>query len=75
VIVFLAAAPSELPHVLGLSQGVFRIHRDGANAVVAPAPLLRGGAGTPIVRGARDRQPVALAAFERTVRTLAARGR
>jgi hypothetical protein len=65
VILFLGTSGPSIPHVLGLSQGVYRIDR---GMVMAPVTL-------PGVRAARptrsaSRQPMALRDFETRVRSL-----
>jgi hypothetical protein len=72
VIVFLGASPPALPYVLGLSQGVFRVAQSGDVPVVTP-PAVMPGSGAPqrVARGDLSRRPIALAEFERRVRTLA----
>ena len=72
VIVFLGTAGPQMPHVLGLNQGVYRIDRSTAgDPLVSPPPIMPGVTG-PIVRGAASRVPAPLADFERDVRALAA---
>jgi hypothetical protein len=74
VVVFLGASGPSVPHVLGLSQGVFRMSRsaDSAGWVVS-SPVLppATAAGVRVIRGDPSRHAVALADFEQTVRTLA----
>lgn len=75
VIVFLGTAGPRLPHLLGLSQGVYRVDVDRAGAaLVTPPPIMPGTRG-PIVRGAAARRPAPLADFERSVRVLAGAAR
>ncbi|MGC4080759.1 MAG: hypothetical protein QM736_01210 [Vicinamibacterales bacterium] len=71
VIVFLKANGPQVPYILGLSQGVYRVdvRTDGA-PVVTPSPLMPGVEG-PVVRGAAARQAAPLAEFERDVRLMA----
>ena len=73
VIVFLAAQGPAVPHVLGLSQGVFRLvpGHDGTGWLVTPPPLLPAAAATRVVRGDIGRQAMPLADFERHVLSLA----
>lgn len=72
VLVFLGATGPEVPHLLGLSQGVYRVGESATGgAVVSPTPVMPGVNG-PIVRGAAARTPTALADFERAVRELGA---
>ncbi len=76
VIVFLAARGPSVLHVLGLSQGVFRVTDDRGGSMVTPPPVDPAtGAGAPpdglrISRGDPTRIPVPLADFERRVRAL-----
>lgn len=72
VVVFLGARGPSVPYVLGLSQGVVRVWRDGAGWRVLPPPMAPvAGRAAPIVRGDLARQPVPLADFEQRVRALA----
>jgi hypothetical protein len=72
VVVFLEAQAPGLPHVLGLSQGVFRIVASAGRDVVTPAPLVaEAGPGRRVVRGANELRPPSLLAFEQQVRALA----
>jgi hypothetical protein len=64
VILFLKGAPPGLPSVFGLNQGVYRVNRTGATAVVRP---VAGGAA---VRGDPSRRPLDVIAFARAVRAL-----
>jgi hypothetical protein len=71
VIVFLNAQGPSVPHVIGLTQGVYRVERASDGMwMVAPPGSLPGIAG-PITRGSQSREPVLLEAFERDVRALA----
>lgn len=77
VVVFLGAHGPSVPHVLGLSQGVFRMARaaDDSGWLVT-SPLLAPGAATVrVVRGDPSRRAIALGDFEQTVRALAAGGK
>jgi len=76
VVVFLGARGPSVPHLLGMSQGVFRIARAADNSgwlvtspVIMPAA---GGVSSRVVRGDPARRAVALGDFEQTVRVLAA---
>jgi hypothetical protein len=70
VIVFLSAAAPDLPSVLGLSQGVYRIRSGSPSPVVSPPALIASpGPARRVVRGEGRFMP--LAAFERQVRVLA----
>lgn len=72
VLVFLGATGPEVPHLLGLSQGVYRVGVSAAGtAVVSPMPVMPGVDG-PVVRGTAARPPTPLADFERAVRELGA---
>ena len=74
VVVFLGAYGPSVPHVLGLSQGVFRIVRAGADAaefVTSPAMMAAAAGSVRIVRGDPSRRPLALDDFEERVRVLA----
>jgi hypothetical protein len=74
VVVFLGARGPSVPHVIGFSQGVFRVVRAADNRgwlVTPPAFLPSAAATVPIVRGDPSRVPLALDDFERRVRALA----
>lgn len=72
VLVFLGATGPEVPHLLGLSQGVYRVGMSAAGQpVVAPMPGMPGVEG-PVVRGASARTATPLVDFERAVRELGA---
>jgi len=73
VIVFLAGGAPNLPHVIGLSQGLFRVVPDAERWVVTP-PVTAAGT-TRIVRGDLSRRPMVLADFEQQVRALAGSAR
>jgi hypothetical protein len=71
VVLFLAGAPPELPHILALSQGVFRVVRDpntGERTVVPE--LLRASAdgAVQVIRGDLTRKPTPLGRFILDVR-------
>ena len=73
VIVFLAWQGPRYPHLVGFSQGVFRVVNAASEtgSVVVPAPIVRPSAGgTPIVRGDPARQAPSLVAFEQRLRAL-----
>jgi hypothetical protein len=73
VIVFLAWQGPTYPHLVGFSQGVFRVVRAASEteSVVIPTPILRPSVGgTPIVRGDPTRQAPSLTAFEQRLRAL-----
>ncbi|HEX3702340.1 MAG TPA: hypothetical protein VHU82_03355 [Vicinamibacterales bacterium] len=73
VVVFLGAQGPSVPHVLGLSQGVFRIVPDasGSGWLVTPPVMMPVAAITTVQRGSLARRPIALSAFEARVRALA----
>jgi hypothetical protein len=74
VVVFLGAHGPSVPHVLGLSQGVFRVSRAADNSgwlVTSPVLLPAAGVSSRVVRGDPSRRPLALGDFESTVRALA----
>jgi hypothetical protein len=74
IVVFLGYRAPDVPYVLGLGQGVYRIVPAGFGWNVTP-PAVVTAVGTavaqPIVRGDLARRPLALAAFERQVQILA----
>jgi lipid-A-disaccharide synthase len=73
VVVFLGAVGPSVLHVLGLSQGVFRVvpaARGGDWAVAQPL-MMPVVTPTRLVRGSPSQRPVPLAEFERRVRALA----
>lgn len=67
VILFLSGRAPALPMPFGLSQGVYRVARDGARAIVTPAVPDAAGR---IVRGDPSRRPLSPEAFANEVRTL-----
>ncbi len=73
VIVFLGARGPSLAYLVGFSQGVYRVvpAADHSSWVVTP-PAIPGAAGaaTPIVRGDASLRPLAVDAFERSVRAM-----
>lgn len=74
VVVFLGAHGPSVPHVLGLSQGVFRVSRAADNSgwfVTSPVLLPAEGQPARVVRGDPARRALPLADFEHTVRMLA----
>jgi hypothetical protein len=74
VVVFLGAHGPSVPHVLGLSQGVFRMARaaDNSGWLVTSPVFLPATTGTArVVRGDPSRRAMALTDFEQTVRGLA----
>jgi hypothetical protein len=76
VVVFLGRHGGDLPHLLGLSQGVFRVVPEADGWVVSPPAIVAAGSlPQPITRGDRARRAVPLAVFEAQVRTLAGSAR
>jgi len=75
VVVFLGARGPSVPHVLGLSQGVFRLVRAADNSGwMVTSPIIMpavSGTSARLVRGDPARRAVALGDFEQTVRSLA----
>jgi len=74
VVVFLGAHGPSVPHLLGMSQGVFRVSRAGDNSgwlVTSPVLVPAAGGAVRVVRGDPSRRALALGDFEQTVRTLA----
>ena len=74
VVVFLGAHGPSVPHLLGMSQGVFRMARAADNSGwLVTSPVLMPATAGPVrvVRGDPSRRAVTLADFEQTVRTLA----
>lgn len=77
VVVFLGAQGPSIPHVLGLSQGVFRVAQAGDRDrwMVTPAPFGPSTATVRLARGDANRRPLPLAVFERRVAALVAGAR
>ena len=74
VVVFLGARGPSIPHLVGFSQGVYRVVRaaDRSGWMVTPPATWPSTTGTrAIVRGDAARTPLALADFEQRVRALA----
>jgi hypothetical protein len=73
VVVFLGAHGPSVPHLLGMSQGVFRVARaaDNSGWLVTSPVLLPGAVTARVVRGDPARRALALGDFEQTVRALA----
>jgi hypothetical protein len=74
VVLFLAGAPSDVPHILALSQGVFRVVQDPSTGVRTVVPeLLRASAdgAVQVIRGDLTRRPTPLARFILDVRGIA----
>jgi hypothetical protein len=74
VIVFLAAVERDEPHLVGFSQGVYRVEPSPSGLQVTP-PLVTASLSGRIVRGDPARRPLALGEFERQVRALVAGAR
>jgi hypothetical protein len=75
VVLFVAGQGAEVPHIVALGQGVFRVVTDrtsGARYVVPDLPAGAVAAGTPIVRGDPSRRPARFDGFAAQVRALAA---
>src|SRR5262249_7791724 len=72
VVVFLSGSGPSIPHLNGLSQGVYRIAReaDGRDVVTPPPVMARGVGAERIVRGDPARRPLHLEEFARTVRDI-----
>ena len=73
VIVFLQGRAPSLPSVFGLNQGLYRVMRNGARAMVMP-PRMSAGEGR-VVRGDPARVPVPIDAFAREVGSVLERSR
>ena len=74
IVVFLGARGPSVPHVLGLSQGVFHVSRAADNSgwfVTSPVMMPAAAENVRVVPGDPARRPVALDQFEQTVRALA----
>ena len=73
VVLLLGAQGPSIPHVLGLSQGVFRVYRDTQSGERRVTPVPIEGAGeewTPVVRGDPSRGPLALTDFARGIQRI-----
>ena len=74
IVVFLGARGPSVPHVLGLSQGVFHVSRAADNSgwlVTSPVMMPATAGDVRVVRGDPARRALALDQFEQTVRSLA----
>jgi hypothetical protein len=71
VVLFLRGRTPTIPIPFGLTQGVYRVTREGDGREVV-TPLVAEGAGR-VVRGDPGRRPVAIETFAQHVRTLVAR--
>lgn len=77
VVLFLTARAPAIPHILGQSQGVFRVAVDSRTGERTIARVPRPGFGTnrePIGRGSPANPPMSLSAFSGLVRTLMENG-
>jgi hypothetical protein len=78
VIVFLGSRGPSIPHLVGFSQGVYRVVPAATSRgwIVTPPAIFPSASGThAIVRGDPARTPLPLAEFEQRVRALAGGGR
>lgn len=76
-VLFLTANGPIVPHVFGLSQGVFRVsvdRRTGRRMVLQPVVMARGTAPERVTRGARTRQPLTLEVFSAQLRAVMQQG-
>ena len=74
IVVFLGARGPSVPHVLGLSQGVFHVSRAADNSgwlITSPVMMPAAAGNVKVVRGDPARRPLALDQFEQAVRSLA----
>jgi hypothetical protein len=71
VIVFLGGSGPQVPYLLGLNQGVYRIGVTSSGAATVVPPPIEGDVAGPVIRGTSQRQPALLADFERSVVTFA----
>ena len=73
LVLFLTGSASSHTHVLGLSQGVFRIMTDrvrGVRLIVPEIPASAQAGATRIIRGDPARRPMSFEQFAGTVRTV-----
>ncbi|MBM3817825.1 MAG: hypothetical protein FJW14_02230 [Acidimicrobiia bacterium] len=76
VVVFLQGRAPAMPSLFGLSQGVYRVVRDGSSrALVTPPLMARGLAAERVVRGDPVRTPMPVDQFAREVRSVLERVR
>ena len=69
---FLTSRGPRLPVTTGFTQGIYRVQRSGVSGDLQVMPPILDAPGR-IVRGAAGRKPASLAAFEASVRAVAAR--
>jgi hypothetical protein len=78
VVLFLKAERASLPHIIGLSQGAFRVVADartGRRVVTTPVLMGKpGGDPQRVVRGDPARKPLAIESFRDGVRQVMAQG-
>jgi hypothetical protein len=73
VVLFIADGIGDLPHIVALGQGVYRVVTDAASGARFVVPELPSGsavAGTKVVRGDLARRPAPLDQFRARVRAL-----
>jgi hypothetical protein len=75
VVVFLTVRGPQVPDIVGLNQGLYRVARANNAWSVVPQPFAPGSPAGPIARGDTARRPMALAEFERRVRGLVSASR
>ena len=66
---FLTSRGPRLPVTTGLTQGIYRVHRDARSGEMLVRPPIIDAPGR-VVRGAAARKPASLASFEATVRAV-----
>jgi hypothetical protein len=71
VVVFLGAHGPTIPHLVGFSQGVYRVLRTTNGDTVTPPPIWPASQTQTVVRGDPARTTPSLADFEERVRALA----
>ena len=75
VVVFLAGGGPQVPDIVGLNQGLYRVARANNAWSVVPPPATPGTSASAARRGDSSRRPMALAEFERRVRSLVSANR